>query len=197
MRLITIIVCLLLVYSACDEQAIAKPRPRQYPRIDFPETSMITVSEPSCPFTMELPEYAKVVMRPSQEDDRPVHPCWFDLDIDQLGAVIHCSYYPIDHRNTLDDLREDAFTMASKHNVKASFRDEIAIETSQGSKGIIFKIEGPVATPYQFFISDDKKHFLRGSLYFKNRVELDSVAPVIDFLREDINEIVGSVKWLN
>jgi len=133
-------------------------------------------------------------MRKDREQD---HPCWFDIVNKDLGVIIHCSYYEMDAVNTFDKLREDAYTMASKHNIKASYRDEIQIETKQGSKGILFKIEGQVATPYQFYITDEKDHFLRGSLYFKERVEVDSVAPVIDFLREDINKIVGSVAWID
>ena len=195
MKLVLIGISLCFLSLSCGPDKIAKPRPHQYPRIDFPTSDWDLHTEEICPFTIELPSYAQVLMKPQRDDERPIHPCWFDIRAADLGAVIHCSYYPIDEVNTYDKLREDAYTMASKHNIKASYRDEIAVETDQGSKGILFKIEGPVATPYQFYISDEKEHFFRGSLYFDTKVNLDSVAPVISFLREDMNRIVGSVKW--
>ena len=195
MKQAAILILVSFLYWACDSENIAKPRPRQYPKINFPETNRISFSTDTCPFSMEVPNYVDVVMKPQRDDDGQTHPCWFDIDIPQLGAIIHCSYYAIDAVNSFEKLREDAYVMASKHNVKASYRDEVAVETQQGSKGLFFKIEGPVATPYQFYLSDEVDHFLRGSLYFKQKVDIDSVAPVIDFLREDMNEMVGSIIW--
>ena len=186
---------MILIGQSCDQQTVATPKPRQYPRINYPAGEWTQYNNALCPFVMSVPSYNEVRLNTNRNEEEQIHPCWFDIVIDDLGAVIHCSYYDIDEVNTIDKLREDAYTMASKHNIKASFRDEIQIETNQGSKGILFKIEGPVATPYQFYITDEKEHFLRGSLYFDERVNIDSIAPVINFLRDDINQLVGSVKW--
>jgi gliding motility-associated lipoprotein GldD len=60
---------------------------------------------------------------------------------------------------------------------------------------MLFKIEGPVASPYQFYITDGKSHFLRGSLYFDQKVNFDSLRPVIEFLKTDIEHLMASVKW--
>ena len=195
MRIVLVIISILLFCQSCTQEQVATPKPRQYPWINYPVGKWMKYSEAVCPFVVDLPSYNKVTLNDMRADKEQDHPCWFDIVNSDLGAIIHCSYYQIDKENTLDKLREDAYTMASKHNMKASFRDEIAIETQQGSIGILFKIEGPVATPYQFYITDERDHFLRGSLYFTDRIDVDSVAPVIAFLREDINKIVGSVVW--
>ncbi len=195
MRVVFVIISLLFICQSCVQEQIPTPKPRQYPRINYPVGEWQEFSEAACPFVFDIPSYNRVVLNDMRKDKEQDHPCWFDIINDELGATIHCSYYEIDDVNTIDKLREDAYTMASKHNIKASYRDEIAIQTQQGSKGILFKIEGPVATPYQFYITDEKEHFLRGSLYFTERIDVDSVAPVVDFLREDINKIVGSIQW--
>lgn len=195
MRILILSISILLLLSACQEEKVAKPRPRQYPRIHYPDKEISTQSPESCPFTIALPVYASVVKKEKVHGETTEHSCWMDIKIAPFGATIHCSYYPINQENTLEQLVEDAFTLASKHNVKASFREEYAIETEEGSKGLLFKIDGPVATPYQFYLSDEESHFFRGSLYFDHKIELDSMAPIIGYLQEDINEMVGSIKW--
>ncbi len=183
---------ILLVVSACQEEKIAKPRPHQYPKIEMPAGEPASARPESCPFELMLPAYAVIEER--KEEDNP-HPCWFDIRMEDFSSTIHCSYYPITADRSYEELVDDAYTMASKHNVKAYYRDELLIETADGSKGIIFRIEGPVATPYQFYISDSTDHFLRGSLYFDQKIDLDSMQPIITMVAQDIDDMVGSIEW--
>ena len=194
MRIIVITV-LVLIQLACQEEKVAKPRPHQYPKIDWPKGDFSMQLMDYCDFTLEIPAYAEIVRKEKAHDQEPTHPCWFDIRMDHFKATVHCSYYPIDAINTYDKLVQDAYTMVSKHNVRANFRDEVAIQTAQGSNGLIFKIDGPVATPYQFFISDQKEHFLRGSLYFDQKVEIDSMGTIITRIEADLDQVIGSVRW--
>ncbi len=106
------------------------------------------------------------------------------------------SYVPITSRKQFDGLVSDAFEMADKHNIKASYRQESAISKPEGNlHGLIFEIDGPVATPLQFFVTDSTQHFLRASLYFKSAVNRDSIAPVYAYLKEDIYGMIESMEW--
>lgn len=97
--------------------------------------------------------------------------------------------------NTLDKLIGDAFILASKHNVKADFREEVLIRKPNHVNGLMFNIEGPVASSINFYLTDSINHFVRASLYFKNTVNPDSIAPVLDFVREDIEKIITTFEW--
>lgn len=196
MRYIWIILALLIV-SSCQDEKVATPRPKQYPRIIWPDNHMVTQELPQCQFRLNVPAYAEIVQKKQDSDQAQQHPCWFDIRMSVFSATMYCSYYRIDKLNTYSKLVDDAYTMVSKHNVKANSRDEIAIQTTQGSKGIIFKIAGPVATPYQFFLSDTSSHFIRGSLYFDNKLDQDSMDMIKDLLIEDMNNVVGSIQWKN
>jgi len=121
--------------------------------------------------------------------------CWFDIQVHPFDAAIHCSYISIEEEIALDKLIDDAFNMASKHNVKASHREQYQFQTPRGYEGVSFKIMGPVATPYQFYVTDKKNHFLRGSLYFNEKVERDSIEPVIEYLEKDVDFILASLDW--
>ena len=185
----------ILLISSCQTEQVAKPRPKQYPRVIWPDAEFVSQKLDYCDFSFDAPSYAKVIKKERVAGEQSLHPCWFDIRMESLNATVFCSYYKIDLQNSYDKLVEDAYTMVSKHNVRANFRDEVAIETLGGSSGIIFKIEGPVATPYQFFISDKVDHFLRGSLYFDQKIDQDSMGLIIQLLQKDLNKLVGSVKW--
>jgi len=61
--------------------------------------------------------------------------------------------------------------------------------------GLLFEIDGPVASPIQFFLTDSTTHFLRGSLYFKDVVNRDSIQPVFEFVKEDLEVFFESFTW--
>ncbi len=188
--------CILIsVAFSCYQSPQPTPRPHQYPRIEFPDRKYSPTEVDGCDFVVELPDYSKTQQKEFIFGEKPTHPCWFDIQFGPFNATVHLSYYPVLDQSGLDKLVEDAFTMAGKHNVKATFREEVEIENKSGTKGVAFKIEGPVASPYQFYVSDNKKHFLRGSLYFDQKVDRDSVQIVIDYIEEDIKHMISSLKW--
>ncbi len=188
---------LLVVFSliSCYDANIPQPRPHQYPKIEFPDRTYTFFENEECPFTFVIPDYAKLVKKELLFDDIKANPCWFDLELSLFAATIHFSYYAIGSSFNLDKLINDAFTMASKHNVKASFREEFIIKNQSNSSGLIFKINGPVATPYQFYITDSTHHFLRGSLYFNEKINIDSISPIVEYVELDIDKMLNSLQW--
>lgn len=184
--------CFLL--SSCKSDIDLIPRPRMFPRIVFPERNYITFEKDYCPFSFTYPTYAEVVQDTLFFDEKPAHPCWFDLKVSSLNSTIHCSYYPIQSIKDFDKFVNDAFNLVSKHNIKAEAREEYLIQDKDVS-GLIFEIKGPVASPYQFFITDSVRHFIRGSLYINDVVNPDSTKIIIDFLREDIEKMIESFTW--
>jgi len=61
--------------------------------------------------------------------------------------------------------------------------------------GIVYNVEGPAASPYQFFVTDSTHHFLRGALYFNTQARPDSLAPVAAFMKADVNRLIETLKW--
>lgn len=185
----------LFFLQSCEEQ-IFTPKPRAYPKIDFPEKTYRPFSESACDFKFEVPDYAVVKQDSNFFDEKPLHPCWYDLDIPQLNCRIYLSYAVPGEGKNFDELRADAFELANKHNIRASYIDEFPVQTPNDVEGIVFDFEGPSATPFQFFLTDSlHNHFLRGSLYSNSRVRPDSIAPVYDFLKSDIMHLINTFEW--
>ena len=190
-----VLLIFLLGLIGCKDSGVFTPKPRMYPKINFPERSYKTFNESYCNMEFEVPAYAETNQEKTFFDEEPVHPCWFDLEIPSLNGRLHFSYYPIESQQRFDELVSDAFTFVEKHDIKANYRSETLINTPNDLHGIIFDIDGPVASPVQFFLTDSVSHFLRASLYFNNKVEPDSMAPIHAFVREDIDKMIQTMRF--
>jgi gliding motility-associated lipoprotein GldD len=60
---------------------------------------------------------------------------------------------------------------------------------------MLYNIKGNTASSVQFYLTDSVNHFLRGSLYFDVKPNKDSLAPVINFIRGDIEHFMESFSW--
>jgi gliding motility-associated lipoprotein GldD len=183
-------------FTACEDP-IYTPKPRGFPKVVYPQKAYQPFTEGYCNFTFDYPKYAVVEQDLSFFDEKPAHPCWFDLYVPSFDSRIYCSYLPIDQENTFEKLKQDAFKMTDWHNKKATYIDEFPIQKRNGVKGMLFKVEGPAASPLQFFLTDslNEKHFLRGALYFNTQARPDSLAPVLEFVKKDVEKMLDTFEW--
>ena len=186
---------LLLLFYACTEKAPI-PKPRAYPRVVYPERGYVRADADYCAFTFEQPKYAIMVRDTLFFDEKPVSDCWFNLEVPSLNAKIYCSYYPVKSRADYDKLVADAFEMTNKHNQRASYIQDYRFDRPEARvHGMIFEVDGPAASSYQFFVSDSSRHFLRGALYFETKAKPDSLAPVVAYMKKDVDHMLETLIW--
>jgi gliding motility-associated lipoprotein GldD len=93
-------------------------------------------------------------------------------------------------------LTEDARSFAFKHTVKATSIDQgIIYNPDRKIYGIYYTIDGNAASSVQFFLTDSTRNYIRGALYFNTEPRLDSIQPVLDFVKKDVNVMIKSFKW--
>jgi gliding motility-associated lipoprotein GldD len=63
------------------------------------------------------------------------------------------------------------------------------------SRGAIYEIKGNAASQAQFYISDNKDHFIHGALYFKTKPNYDSILPAANYVMEDLKDFMESIRW--
>ena len=190
--LILLLPALLLI--SCGGSEYGTPKPRTFPRVDFPEKQYRVFNDQSCKFKFEYPVYSEVV-KETQYFDGPAPDCWFNIHFRQFIGTLYLTYYPVSSRQELDVLINDSFELASKHDVKATGRTEFPLKLLNAG-GLLFKMEGNVATQTQFFITDTTSHFLRGSLYFHTRVNNDSMQVIQDFIDKDVEHFLSTFMWI-
>jgi gliding motility-associated lipoprotein GldD len=165
------------------------PKPRAYFRVEFPKKDYRTFDS-IYPFTFACPVYANV----DPDNEKGADENWLNIIFPAFNARIHVSYKPVN--GNFADFEEDTRKLAYKHTVKADAIDEKVWDNPQKKVyGILYDIRGNAASSIQFYLTDSTRHFLRGALYFSVKPNKDSLAPSVQFIREDIDKMIESFRW--
>lgn len=191
MKRYSLLLLIAVLFAACHQSHDYSPKPRGYYRILFPKKEYQQY-EGGCPFTFLYPKYAVIV----PDSSRGAQNCWLNMRFPQFRGTLHMSYQPVTSKKTFNELTEDARTFAFKHTVKATSIDQGLIRFPERQLyGIYYTIDGNAASSAQFFLTDSVHHYLRCALYFYTEPRLDSIAPVLDFVKKDMNVMINSFRW--
>lgn len=187
-ELFFLLLCAMVGLVSCDQDYT--PKPLGYMRIALPEKEYKLI-ETGCPYSFETATYSVFSPDTRPESDS----CWFNIEYPQFKAQLYFSYEPV-HGNLAGYL-EDSRELTNKHISKASGIEEtLIIKEDTHVYGMLYTVEGSrAASPFQFYLTDSTDHFLRGALYFNVSPNNDSLAPVIDFLKEDILHLIETLHW--
>ncbi|TSJ42999.1 gliding motility lipoprotein GldD [Mucilaginibacter corticis] len=197
MRIIPILIIGLLLFAACGNSHDYSPKPRGYFRIELPKKAYREYVSDH-PFTFQYPTYA-VIEKDTQT--RVAHSLLnmnqlLNMQFKQLNGTLHLSYESITSKKVFDELVEDAHKFAFKNTVKATDIDQGSISIpAHKVYGIYYTIGGNAASSVQFFLTDSVKNYMRGALYFNTEPRLDSIQPVLNFVKKDINVMIATFKW--
>jgi len=121
---------------------------------------------------------------------------WLFIYYPRFKANIQLTYKSINKNpKLLQEYINDTYKLAGKHQVRASSIQEQRLLTQSGRTAVIFKIEGDVPSPYQFYTTDSTNNFLRGAIYLSTASKNDSLAPVIDYIQKDMIQLLNTLKW--
>jgi gliding motility-associated lipoprotein GldD len=179
---------LLLLLSSCGENYI--PKPRGYFRIDLPAKEYRRF-DTVFPYTFEYPSYSNIV----NDSSSFAEPYWINIVYEPFHAQLHISYKVI--RGNLKEYLEDSRSLVNKHIPKANaISQREFVDPVNKVYGLVYDIKGSdAASTYQFYLTDSTNNFLRGALYFDLVPNNDSLAPVIDFLKADIEHFISTFRW--
>jgi len=187
-KIFVILITLLLIFSCKRDYT---PKSKAYPRVDYPKKEY-QLFDTIAPYRFEYPVYSFI---------EPYHntnpePYWYNIVFPVFDGKIYLSYKNIDHN--LDIYIDDSRKLVYKHSIKADAIEEHLIHNDKNDVyGILYDLKGNAASSVQFFVTDSTRHFLRGSLYFNAQPNHDSLAPVIQFVRKDIEHIINTLSWKN
>ena len=169
------------------------PRPEGYPRVFLPEKDYREYDGGGCPYKFEYPTYSNVEVDSLFFSE--VKDCWIDIYFPVFDARIHFTYEHIQDSSKILDLVTEAHEMSFKHARKADYIEQIPIDRGEGVKGLMYDVGGDAASAVQFYLTDFSDHYMRGALYFNTTPNADSLAPMINFLKEDIEHLMNTFEW--
>lgn len=185
-KIVLLFSLVLLIGTSCHRSSV--PKPYGYVRLSMPDTAYAEYSGPEL-FRFALSQNAQVQVVPKEEGS-----FWMDIRYPALKATVHGSYFPI--RQDLDLLTDEAIKFVYKHTSQATSIPEQAFVNEQNHVyGVFFRLQGNTASPYQFFLTDSVHHFFRASVYCDCKPNADSLAPVYDYLEQDIRRLIESWQW--
>lgn len=183
MKLLPSIFICCCLGMACTDYS---PKPSGYFRIETGQHIYQTYAENPV-FSFEYSGKASIVRLNEEKNG-----VWFNIFYPEFQANIHCSYLPI-NAATFALTAEDSRELVYRHTVKA---DDIISQYLENSDkkvyGILYEIKGNVASPLQFTLTDSIRHFFRGAVYFNAIPNQDSIAPVLNFIKEDVIRLMDS-----
>jgi gliding motility-associated lipoprotein GldD len=183
-----------LLFAACSSssnEANYVPKPKGYPRIDIPAAKYVAL-EAGHPYQFEVNALARVL----PDTFRRAEPHWIFVYYPALKATVQLTYKPVGNsKDRLRGLIGDAITLAKKHNVKAYSTQIQKVKLKNGLAASLIAIEGEVPSQFQFFTTDSTRHFLRAALYFDTATANDSLAPVINYVRADMMQMLNTLRW--
>lgn len=183
MKINFLLISLTLILSACSENY--SPKPLGYFRIDFPEKDY-EVFNSNCSYEFLTPSDAQITN--GKKD------CWYNIYYPKHAATIYLTYKALDA--DLGPIIEESHKLVYDHSIKSDGISETTYMNNHNRVyGILFDIHGNSASNLQFYATDSTNHFLRGSLYFNNIPNADSLQPVKDYIKKDLEVLMESISW--
>lgn len=170
------------------------PKPRGYYRIELPNHAYRNFDSTGFPFRFEYPVYGKISQDANLNKEEQA-PYWLNIEFPDMGATIYLSYKPVTAQEPLSKLIEQSYKLSYAHDIRADYIKSPEFKTKNGLIGVFYSVGGNAASAYQFFVTDNKQHFLRGALYFNTTPNADSLKPASDFLKKDIEYLVETIQF--
>lgn len=187
MRVLTSACVTLLLCLSCTEYT---PKPRGYFRIEPEVPKYRRIAEEKLPYAFNVSQLARVDFSSGEESAEGI-----TLSYPALGASVYCSYLPVTP-TTLQLAEEECRSLVVRQAKDAQSISEKAYSNPEKRVyGFFFQLEGGSASPLQFMLTDSVSRFFRGALYYDCKPNADSLAPVTQYLREDILELIESFSW--
>ncbi len=186
MKLCMLFVTLAFFLAGCKENYT--PKPRAFYRIEPGKSSYNAFSNRNLSFSVS----GDAVLQKKSSDENEE---WFNIVYPLYNAEIYCTYLKI-NKSRLNSLIAENQKLVFSHTGQATEIQQLTYEDNVNQKyGVLYRIIGNVATPFQFYLTDNEQNFLRGSLYFRQEVQRDSILPVLEILEQDLSELFESLSW--
>lgn len=182
--------CLSLILTSCGDETMI-PRPPSYLRTELPDHEYIRYKD-SCNYEFDLAKIYSVEQAPSDTNSM----CHRRIQLGPMNGTIYFRYW--DMNESLAYYINNANDEVDMHKTKATnIIDKSVLRYEDRVFGTLFRLEGDVATPFQFYLTDSTDHFVYAEVLFNFAPNYDSLKPTLDYLQVDIEKMMETFEWGN
>lgn len=193
MKIIAVFGLLLFVlFSSCKEKSPV-PKPLSYLRTELPDHEYFTmkIDNPVVGFSAEMS-----TMFSLSKNLADLKYGFQEVDLGAANGTILLYSKRFNTKDSLFKLINASNDMVDEHKVKADQIDYVQIKDNKRRVfGTFFTLKGNVATNFQFYLTDSSSRFIRGELLLNCTPNYDSLRPVIDYLKVDMDRMLSSFRW--
>jgi len=183
MKIKLLFITLTMLFVSCSENYI--PKPLGYHRIDLSEKEYFPYDS-ECAHQFLRPKNVNIV--------KGMNSCWYSIEYPSHNATIYITYKKLN--SNLERIIDESHKLAYDHGVRSDgITEQVYANDINRAYGVLYDIQGNTASNLQFFLTDSIEHFLRGSLYFNETPNADSLLPVKQYIKEDFITLMESLKW--
>lgn len=182
--LITTLLLILVVImgQSCSDTTL--PKPKSYLYLEYPKADMHRFVN-GCPYSFAISKESTISFKDN---------CAAEVSYPKLNAKIHITYRRVE--NNLKQILTEADMLTTKHTVKADAIIPYPFENpTHKVYGILNEVQGAGASNVQFYVTDSVRHVLTAALYFKVQPNYDSLYPAIDYLKNDMMNMMETLEW--
>ncbi|MFT5858954.1 MAG: gliding motility-associated lipoprotein GldD [Flavobacteriaceae bacterium] len=188
MMRILFISLITIALSSCQETNYI-PKPPTYLRLELPDHTY-KVHQDDCSYAFEVADLFTVNEAPA--DGNSV--CHKRIDLGPLNGTAYIRYWDIEE--PLAYYINSANDEIDRHKIKATkINDKTILRPEDNVFGSFFELQGNVATPFQFYLTDSTDHFIYCEVLFNSTPNYDSLIPTLDYLERDLTHMVETLVW--
>ena len=185
---------IFIIFLGCENYLL--PKQSGYLRLDYPSPEYATfgVDKPGLPFFFDTNNKLSNI----SDIDINSETIDFIIKYNALDAQINFQYKSVNSKDHLDAYIIDLKKTIETHSLMAnSIRVRDYTLEERNIYGRIFDLSGNVASPYQFFLTDNINNIISGFVYFNIKPNYDSILPAINYIENDIIKLIESFNWNN
>tara|TARA_B110000285_G_scaffold128308_1_gene144568 strand:+ start:2962 stop:3531 length:570 start_codon:yes stop_codon:yes gene_type:complete len=186
-----IIYLLLLTFLFSCKEELYIPKPPTYLKLELPEHNYSIYSD-DCPYELSVSDLFKVESVSNGQQKT----CHKDINLGSLNGTIHLTYiHMIEPLGTYVNFVNDKI---DEHKIKATAINDMKIIIPENKVFCtFFELEGNVASPFQFYMTDSINNFASAVVYFNSTPNYDSLKPSLEYLKIDLEHMINNFQWKN
>ena len=161
------------------------PKPSGMLAMDYPPPTYQQVLT-DCPFTFDFNSFSSVEIQSN---------CFLSMSYPSLRAKVYMSYFNLNEYQ-IEDLYRDFNARLMQHTKHEARIQESSYQNILNQKyGRFFEITSNAPSNLHYLLTDQKKHFMTGVLFFSSTPNYDSLFPAIQYIKNDLRHLTESLKW--
>lgn len=174
----------LVLFCGCSEYY---PRPKAYLRVDAPLNYQIA----ECFSFSRFETAAGTTFLPERKTGNEI---WANIFYPAYNAEVYgayCRFAP----GGLDKLTGDFYKLMERNMRDEEIHYALYEDHGRSVYAHIFRSEGPVASPVQFFVTDSTSRYFRGAVYFPDSLSHEKRMPYIRFMGDEMEHLLETFSW--